>query len=290
MTGGFLHLFPNNRPVVLAQRRPCLRTETTLCRVCAKHATTCEPSARQGHSSCSASCPSRTLPTRSTRRSRLCGATATNPRAKQSLTIQTTMRPAPMTEPKSSLKRCYNERLQLEVEHGGCGSDLVVVELPEWRRWLVILHTRFSFVVLVDQYPQWGVQARSNVVLRHLEGEDRVANDVLDRLPHLAGEAQQRPVVRRAEQHEAAWTRQRCDLGLGLLGVIAGGSGSAHVAIEFAQLSLEHFRNFLERLVGRPSNMFHRKSRVIHRITSWALLLKLAVYEDAAQDQPGQSK
>src|SRR5947208_1944319 len=32
---------------------------------------------------------------------------------------------------------------------------------------------------------QWGVQARPDVMLRHLEGEQGIADDVLDRLPLL---------------------------------------------------------------------------------------------------------
>ena len=79
------------------------------------------------------------------------------------------------------------------------GLIAVIAELAEQRGRPVILHARLPFFVLVDQHPQRGVQARPDVVLRHLKGEQGVADDVLDRLPLLAGEAQQRPVVVRAE-------------------------------------------------------------------------------------------
>jgi hypothetical protein len=39
-------------------------------------------------------------------------------------------------------------------------------------------------------------------VPRHPDGEQGVADQILDRLFRLAGQAQQRPVVARREQHE----------------------------------------------------------------------------------------
>jgi NADPH2:quinone reductase len=56
-------------------------------------------------------------------------------------------------------------------------------------------------------------------VLRHLEGEQRISQDVLDHLALLAGEAKQYPVVVRGEQHEAARPDHRLDLRPGPFGV-----------------------------------------------------------------------
>ena len=86
-------------------------------------------------------------------------------------------------------------------------GEAVVAELPEQRRRLIVLHASLYRLVLVKQDTQRCVQARSKVVLRHLEGEQGIADDVLHRLPLLAGEPQQRSVIVRGEQHEAARSR-----------------------------------------------------------------------------------
>jgi hypothetical protein len=57
--------------------------------------------------------------------------------------------------------------------------------------------------------------------LRHPHGEQGIADDVLDRLPFLAGNAQQRAVITREEQHEAARPRHGFDPRPGRCWVVA---------------------------------------------------------------------
>src|SRR5262245_25111362 len=89
-----------------------------------------------------------------------------------------------------SLNRLGDQLLQLSVEHGGNFRHLRVAELPEQRGRPVVLHAGLSFLVLVEQHAQWGIKPGPDVVPRHLEGEQRVADDVLDRPALLPGQAQ----------------------------------------------------------------------------------------------------
>jgi hypothetical protein len=97
-----------------------------------------------------------------------------------------------------------------------------------------------------------------------------------NRLPFLAGEAQQCPVVLRAEQHEAARPRHRFEFRPGRLGVPAFGQRLVHIRLEAPQLPLEGFGDFLERLVGRPPNVVHREASVVHLFPSWGPCPELA--------------
>src|SRR5262249_6510035 len=164
-----------------------------------------------------------------------------------------------------------DERLQFLVEQYGSWAGAGGAELAEERGRPVGLQAGLPFPVLVDHHPQRGVQGRPDVVLRHPEGEQRVADNVLDRLPLPVGEAQQPPVVKRAEEHEAARPRHRLDPGPGSLGVSAGGDGSGHVRVEAPQLSLEGSGDLLERLVSRKANVVYREAVVIHSNFSRAM-------------------
>ena len=73
----------------------------------------------------------------------------------------------------------------------------------------------------------------------HFDGEQRVAKDVLYGLPLLADDPQERPVVARAEQHEAAWAGHRLDPGPGPLRVAAPGERPVHVRLEPTESPLE---------------------------------------------------
>src|SRR5262249_56167573 len=113
-----------------------------------------------------------------------------------------------------------------------------------------------------------GLQARPDVVLRHLEGEQRVANDILDRLALLPGEAQQCPVVLRAEQHETARPGHRLDLGPCSHSVSTCSECLIHVRLEAPQLPLEGRGHVPEWLVAFESNVVHRDTRIVHPTSS----------------------
>jgi hypothetical protein len=59
---------------------------------------------------------------------------------------------------------------ELVIERDGSGGNLCLTELAKERGRPVILHAGLSSIVLVDQHPPRDVQARPDVVLRHLEG------------------------------------------------------------------------------------------------------------------------
>ena len=61
------------------------------------------------------------------------------------------------------------QRLQFVIEHYGNGIDLSLAKLAEQRGRLVIFYAGPSGFILVEQHSQRSIQARSNVVLRHLE-------------------------------------------------------------------------------------------------------------------------
>jgi hypothetical protein len=64
--------------------------------------------------------------------------------------------------------------------------------------------TQVFSLVLVDEQPERGIEARPNVVLRHLDCEERIAEEVLDRFLGLADKAEECSVVAGPKEHEAA--------------------------------------------------------------------------------------
>src|SRR5262245_41657917 len=70
--------------------------------------------------------------------------------------------------PSRLLDRRGHQCLQLLIEHPGCRRDLLIAELPEERRWIIVLNAGLALIVLVDQDSQRCVQAGPDVVLGHL--------------------------------------------------------------------------------------------------------------------------
>ena len=84
------------------------------------------------------------------------------------------------------LNRFGHQVLQFSIEHGGDLGYFRVAELSEERGRLVVLHTGLSVFVLVEQHPQRCIKAGPDVMLGHLDGEERIANEILDRFFLLA--------------------------------------------------------------------------------------------------------
>src|ERR1700722_12071802 len=103
-----------------------------------------------------------------------------------------------------SPNRLGYQLLQLAVEHGGNFRDAGLPELAAQRGRPVVLDASLPSLVPVDEHPQRGIEACPNVVPRHLDGEQGVAEEVLDRFLCLAGEVEERSVVAGPEEHEAA--------------------------------------------------------------------------------------
>ena len=120
----------------------------------------------------------------------------------------------------------------LSVEHGGGGVDLLRGRIG--RRVKSAYRTpRRSFLPRSRRAAlAMGVKARPDVVLRHLQGKQRIADDVLDCLSLLARDSQQRPVIGLTEQHEAARSHHRLDLTFGFFGVSTPSERLRHVRVE----------------------------------------------------------
>jgi hypothetical protein len=103
-----------------------------------------------------------------------------------------------------SFKRLGHELLQFAVEHEGDFRHLGIAELAELRRRFVVFHTRLAMFGLIDEHSQRGVKAGPDVVSRHLESEQGISKQILDRLSLLAGEAKESTVIGGPEEHEPA--------------------------------------------------------------------------------------
>lgn len=88
------------------------------------------------------------------------------------------------------LDRRFHQLFHLAVQLVGYRSNPVIVELAEQGGRLVVFEAGVPLVVLVDKQPQGSVQTCSNIVLRHLEGNERIANNVLYSLSLLGKDRQ----------------------------------------------------------------------------------------------------
>jgi len=119
-------------------------------------------------------------------------------------------------------------------------------------------------------------------VLGHLDGEQWIAHEVLNRLFLLAGQAQERSVVAGPEEHEA--TRPTiASISPWLSPHLPCGERLVYLRVEMPQLLFKGFGNLVKSLVGNHLNVIDYDARDIHRLTSLGRQTRFVVANDAAR-------
>jgi len=148
----------------------------------------------------------------------------------------------------------------------------------------IVLHAGPALFIVVEQHSQRSIQAGTDVVLRHLNREERITDDILDRFFLLTNQAQERSMIVGREEHEAARPYHSFDFRPDFLDIFTSGKRLVSFWAELSQLLFEDFNNLVKWLLGHHANVLDGDACDIHRIGSLSSQSRSVVKKAAADN------